>query len=199
MKASTSTGKDMVGMKASTGTGKVMVGMKASTGTGKVMVGMKGTMTTMVMRTNTELAPLLLLVRVTVSNASLCLPVSLTSLYRAASTKYGIDSFVYSRRRPFHPKRLLEIIFALPVKVDPATGEFADDWSLPDVSSVMAESHDVSASSVMRAVIRSKGFVWVANQHSAAQYWSHAGHFFELRALGLLPPVRNRMHCSYSS
>ena len=35
------------------------------------------------------------------------------------------------------------------------------------------------------AIIRSKGFVWVANQHRSAQYWSHAGHYFELRALGL--------------
>ena len=60
----------------------------------------------------------------------------------------------------------------------------------------MAESDDVSASSVMRAVIRSKGFVWVANQHSAAQYWSHAGHFFELRALGLLLSVPGSIHAS---
>eukprot|EP00802_Teleaulax_amphioxeia_P028222 Tamp_29831.p1 GENE.Tamp_29831~~Tamp_29831.p1 ORF type:complete len:144 (+),score=30.35 Tamp_29831:3-434(+) len=37
----------------------------------------------------------------------------------------------------------------------------------------------------MRAIIRSKGFVWVANQHLSAQYWSHAGHHFELNPLGL--------------
>ena len=36
-----------------------------------------------------------------------------------------------------------------------------------------------------RAVIRSKGFVWVANQHRSVQFWSHAGHFFEFRPIGL--------------
>jgi len=93
-----------------------------------------------------------------------------------AATKYGITSFVYSRRRPFHPKRLLDVIFQLPVKVDPHTGEFADNWQLPSVSGDAAAAaggasvppcSESKAASVMRAVIRSKGFAWVANQVAA--------------------------------
>lgn len=85
-----------------------------------------------------------------------------------AASKYGITSFVYSRRRPFHPKRLLEVIFQLPVKVDPNTGELADSWELPSSvgsdAAMEGDGQGGSAPSVMRAIIRSKGFAWVANQ-----------------------------------
>ena len=77
----------------------------------------------------------------------------------------------------------------LPVKVDPDTGQLTDTWELPNATaSTGAEAgagEEGEGPSVMRAIIRSKGFVWVANQHRSAQYWSHAGHYFELRALGL--------------
>ena len=105
-----------------------------------------------------------------------------------AAQKYGITSFVYSRRRPFHPQRLMKVILQLPVKVDPNSGDLVDNWELPGAAggeAAPAEASVEGGPSVMRAVIRSKGFVWVANQHRSAQYWSHAGHYFELRALGL--------------
>jgi len=100
-----------------------------------------------------------------------------------AQTKYGISSFVYARRRPFHPKRLMKAIMALPVKVDPATGASVDEWTFPEAGAPPKGAEADTAP--MKAIIRSKGFVWVANQHRSAQYWSHAGHYFELRALGL--------------
>jgi G3E family GTPase len=108
-----------------------------------------------------------------------------------AETKYGITSFVYSRRRPFHPQRLLQVVLQLPVRVDPNTGDLTDEWKLPNVArSTGAAAEEGGArgdveASVMRSIIRSKGFVWVANQHLSAQYWSHAGHHFELHPLGL--------------
>ena len=34
----------------------------------------------------------------------------------SAAEKYGIDTFVYSRRKPFHPKKLQDLIAFLPVK-----------------------------------------------------------------------------------
>jgi len=106
-----------------------------------------------------------------------------------AETKYGITSFVYSRRRPFHPQRLLQVVLQLPVRVDPNTGDLTDEWTLPNVArstgAAAGEGGGEGGASVMRSIIRSKGFVWVANQHLSAQYWSHAGHHFELLPLGL--------------
>jgi len=37
---------------------------------------------------------------------------------------------------------------------------------------------------VLKDCLRSKGFVWIANSHSSATYWSHAGTSFELSCLG---------------
>jgi len=112
-----------------------------------------------------------------------------THTHTQAAQKYGITSFVYSRRRPFHPQRLMKVILQLPVKVDPDSGDLVDTWELPGAAGAAAAAGEAAGGeggpSVMRAIIRSKGFVWVANQHRSAQYWSHAGHYFELRALGL--------------
>ena len=86
----------------------------------------------------------------------------------SAALKYGITSFVYTRRRPFHPQRLLDAVLQLPVKEDPDSGDLADDWELPDVTAAATGDElvktDKGTPSVMRAIIRSKGFVWIANQ-----------------------------------
>lgn len=38
--------------------------------------------------------------------------------------------------------------------------------------------------SPIRAVLRSKGFVWMSNSHTTAFYWSHAGGHFEVKDEG---------------
>ena len=38
--------------------------------------------------------------------------------------------------------------------------------------------------SPIRAVLRSKGFMWMDSQHDQAFYWSHAGQHFEIRDEG---------------
>ena len=40
--------------------------------------------------------------------------------------------------------------------------------------------HEVAAVSPMRALIRSKGFVWLSNSHAQIFYWALAGRHFEL-------------------
>ncbi len=60
--------------------------------------------------------------------------------------EYGVSSFVYRARRPFHPRRLL----------------------------------DALESDVFDAVIRSKGFVWVAPQPDMVGVWSQAGEVVSL-------------------
>jgi G3E family GTPase len=61
--------------------------------------------------------------------------------------EYGIGSFVYRARRPFHPLRFYE---------------FTQN---PDF---------------MQAILRVKGFVWIASRHDFVAYWSLAGRIYNL-------------------
>ena len=38
--------------------------------------------------------------------------------------------------------------------------------------------------SPIKTVIRSKGFMWMSNNHLTAYFWSHAGQHFEIRDEG---------------
>ena len=57
-----------------------------------------------------------------------------------------------------------------------------------------AAAKGAAQASPIRAVLRSKGFMWMDSQHDQAFYWSHAGQHFEIRdegdwcARGSLPP-----------
>jgi G3E family GTPase len=64
--------------------------------------------------------------------------------------EYGITSFVYRARQPFHPRRL---------------------WNLLQ-------------SPVVRPLIRSKGFVWLATRHDMAGVWSQAGKVMSINPAG---------------
>jgi Cobalamin synthesis protein cobW C-terminal domain len=91
------------------------------------------------------------------------MPVACTS---SCVCRFGISSFVYSRRRPFHPQRLRDVVLK---------------W-MPVSHNKAAESDPAAANtSPMRAVMRSKGFAWMAHGHANAFFWSHAGQHFELR------------------
>ncbi|WIA13840.1 hypothetical protein OEZ85_007384 [Tetradesmus obliquus] len=86
-----------------------------------------------------------------------------------AAQRFGIKSFVYHRRRPFHLKRLQDTVLRwLPVThnkaVEPAAACEGD--------------------SPIKTVMRSKGFMWLSNKHTTAFYWSHAGQHFEIREEG---------------
>eukprot|EP01048_Picozoa_sp_COSAG05_P019505 COSAG05_NODE_3073_length_2353_cov_1.701863_1_plen_335_part_00 len=106
--------------------------------------------------------------------------------------KYGIGSFVYSRRRPFHPVKLSRVIKQLPVSVNDAlqlTSDSNTGGDTPAPSAAATEANAVAigsetAESGMSRVVRSKGFSWLATYHTAALYWSHAGNHFELKNVG---------------
>lgn len=85
----------------------------------------------------------------------------------------GIGTHVYRARRPFHPKRLLTFLSHLSVK----TG-------VPDQSEGDPIELSNFTKDAMKNIIRSKGFVWCADSHRKALYWSHSGSAFELQCLG---------------
>lgn len=106
-----------------------------------------------------------------------------------AAARFGIRSFVYRRRRPFHPGRLRDTVLRwLPVATNAATdseekrgGKDAADADAADAAAKEAEAKNPSP---IRAVLRSKGFMWMSHSHATAFYWSHAGQHFEIRDEG---------------
>jgi len=108
----------------------------------------------------------------------------------SAAEKYGITTFVYSRRKPFHPKKLQDLIAFLPVKNAQRDNWIdhipAEGWSL---SKLMAGKLHVSDQgnelSILHSIVRSKGFVWIANHPNSAFHWSQAGSHLALHPLGM--------------
>ena len=118
--------------------------------------------------------------------------------------KFGISSFVYLRRRPFAPSRLKKAILKLPISGNSEATEghwkiisddTARDKARPSLCSLAhaaparctASEHcaGCAQASPLHRVIRSKGFVWLANNHRDPLYWSHAGQFFDLKDFGM--------------
>lgn len=96
-----------------------------------------------------------------------------------ASKRFGIGTFVYSRRQPFDAARLKRVLDELCA----VQREQAAAGRLPSV----AEGAEPGASARTRlwaGVLRSKGFVWLADSPLAAHYWSHARVHGELGELG---------------
>jgi len=99
-------------------------------------------------------------------------------------SRFGITSFVYQRRRPFHPHRLMSVIRQLPVRQETlalaeALNSVGKDGK--DGSAAGSAANGGSEGSPMLALIRSKGFVWLSNSHPQMFYWALAGKHFELK------------------
>lgn len=89
-----------------------------------------------------------------------------------ARERFGVDSFVYSRRRPFVPSRIERVMSYLPATTPDA------------ILNADQRGDDAELASALSVLLRSKGFMWLAHNKDAAFYWSHAGSYFDAPVLG---------------
>ncbi len=94
-----------------------------------------------------------------------------TETETTARVRFGITSFVYTQRKPFHPTRFTAFLRSL------------GNLSISNITDI---SHDDATidTDLQSTILRSKGFVWMATTGAAAYYMSHAGQYFELAVLG---------------
>jgi G3E family GTPase len=112
--------------------------------------------------------------------------------------RYGIGSFVYTSRRPFHPKRLWELMKdPFCILQDPTDSHDDDEEAEGEedeeeeeetkdqiFARLQAEKEELDLPSrikfkrnspIWKGVLRSKGFVWLATRHIVSGEWSQAG------------------------
>lgn len=93
-----------------------------------------------------------------------------------AQKRFGISSFVYRRRVPFHPIRFSRFLNSL--------GRLSVSGMSGLTVTGDLDGSDPSLVSARRALMRSKGFIWMSTSKSAAYFMSHAGQYLELNVLG---------------
>ena len=89
----------------------------------------------------------------------------------SAKDRFGIDSFVYERRRPFHGPRLADAVKILVSKKKKAEKAYH------------AHNHKGEGGEKSH-IMRSKGFVWLSHAHNTVFYWSHANYSFDITEEG---------------
>ena len=92
-----------------------------------------------------------------------------------AAQRFGITSFVYKRRRPFHPLRFTRFLQGL--------GKLSVE-GIAQISNGPSQFASPELTRAQRALLRSKGFVWMATSGAAAYFMSHAGQYLDLVVLG---------------
>ena len=106
------------------------------------------------------------------------LPVSTDSRSARHVTRFGINSFIYRARRPFHPGRL-QTMFLDPYFV---LEHELEDMTTDDIRSVQsaAAARKKARIKAMGCLLRTKGFIWVASVHDLMIGLNQAGNMVTL-------------------
>jgi len=99
-------------------------------------------------------------------------------------SRFGITSFVYKARRPFHPGRLydqfMETYFVLRYEEKDGPELGSDLTKLQEE----AKEKQKKRSALMGELMRSKGFVWVATSNFIMGGWQSAGNILRIEGEG---------------
>lgn len=90
-----------------------------------------------------------------------------------------VHTFTYSRRRPFDWK-LLSRLLRRTLSRSSVTFRGWQEPSASSSSGLQAAEEEDQASSTVDGILRSKGFVWLSDDHVQAYAWQHAGGHIEL-------------------
>jgi len=94
--------------------------------------------------------------------------------------RFGITSFVYRARRPFHPSRLYDELIA-PYFVLHTDGGSEGECGAAERQREAA-AKQARRGAVLGELLRSKGFLWLATSHNILAGWSQAGNIATVRA-----------------
>lgn len=90
--------------------------------------------------------------------------------------RFGIQTFTYTRRRPFSAKRLNELFAAWPLPKENRRTFSLQDLQAGEVPTAAAGPE------ALRPVLRSKGFCWVDDEPLKRHEWAHAGRTLKVQA-----------------
>ena len=98
---------------------------------------------------------------------------SMKSEMKSESEEFGITSFVYQNRKPFHPTRLAAWVRRIL--------HFSQDWNnklvTDDANKLSTMERDFGQ------ILRSKGFCWIAGRDEIQAAWAHSGRLLMIAPL----------------
>jgi len=104
-------------------------------------------------------------------------------------TRFGITSFIYRARRPFHPGRLVDLLLEpffskMEIEDEDEEDKLSDEEKQIWLQKLQEEAatKQVKRTEIMGQLLRSKGFIWIATSHDIIGSWQQAGNITRLEA-----------------